>query len=46
MKPSLVVLHGIKDVDPLAIKIAEREQIPILTTNMDLVKIKEVLNKI
>ena len=46
MKPSLVVLHGLKDVDPLAIKIAEREKIPVIATNMDLAKIKEVLNKI
>ena len=46
MKPSVVVLHGIKEVDPLAIKIAEREQIPVITTNMDLGKIKEALNKI
>jgi putative transcriptional regulator len=46
MKPSLVVLHGLKDVDPLAIKIAEREKIPVISTNMDLAKIKEVLNKI
>ena len=46
MKPSLVVLHGLKDVDPLAVKIAEREKIPVIATNMDLAKIKEVLNKI
>ncbi len=46
MKPSVVVLHGIKEVDPLAVKIAEREQIPVLATNMDLVKMKEALNKI
>jgi len=46
MKPSLVVLHGIKEIDPLAIKIAEREQIPVITTNMDLAKMKEALNKI
>lgn len=46
MKPSVVVLHGIKDVDPLAIKIAEREQIPVLVTNMELAKMKEALNKI
>ena len=46
MKPSLVVLHGLKDVDPLAIKIAEREKIPVIATNMDLAKIKDVLNKI
>ncbi|MFA6328913.1 MAG: helix-turn-helix domain-containing protein [Candidatus Micrarchaeia archaeon] len=46
MKPSLVVLHGLKEVDPLAIKIAEREKIPVIATNMDLAKIKDVLNKI
>ena len=46
MKPSLVVLHGLKEVDPLAIKIAEREKIPVISTNMDLAKIKDVLNKI
>lgn len=46
MKPSLVVLHGLKEVDPLAIKIAEREKIPVISSNMELAKIKEVLNKI
>jgi len=46
MKPSLVVLHGIKEIDPLAIKIAEREQIPVIATNMDLAKMKDVLNKL
>jgi putative transcriptional regulator len=46
MKPSLVVLHGLKEVDPLAIKIAEREKIPVIATSMDLAKIREVLNKI
>ncbi|MEM4348283.1 MAG: helix-turn-helix domain-containing protein [Candidatus Anstonellaceae archaeon] len=46
MKPSVVVLHGIKEVDPLAIKIAEREQIPVIITSMEVPKIKEVLNKI
>ena len=30
----------------LAIKIAEREKIPVIATNMDLAKIKDVLNKI
>ncbi|MCX6770085.1 MAG: helix-turn-helix domain-containing protein [Candidatus Micrarchaeota archaeon] len=46
MKPSLVVLHGITEIDPLAVKIAEREKIPVIATNMDIAKIKEVLNKI
>ena len=46
MKPSLVVLHGITEIDPLAVKIAEREKIPVIATNMDIGKIREVLNKI
>ncbi|MCX8197352.1 MAG: helix-turn-helix domain-containing protein [Candidatus Micrarchaeota archaeon] len=46
MKPSVVVLHGIKEVDPLAIKIAEREQIPVIVSSMEVQKMKEVLNKI
>jgi putative transcriptional regulator len=46
MKPSLVVLHGITEIDPLAVKIAEREKIPVIATNMDVAKIREVLNKL
>ena len=46
MKPSLVVLHGITEIDPLAVKIAEREKIPVIATNMDIVKRKEALNRI
>ncbi len=46
MKPSLVLLHGIDEVDALALKIAEKEQIPVITTKMDIPKIKECLNKI
>ena len=46
MKPSLVVLHGITEIDPLAVKIAEREKIPVIATNMDVAKIREVLNRI
>lgn len=46
MKPSLVVLHGITEIDPLAVKIAEREKIPVIATNMDINKIRDVLNKI
>ncbi len=46
MKPSLVVLHGIDEVDALALKIAEREQIPVLITKMDVSKIREALNKL
>lgn len=46
MKPSLVVLHKLGYVDKLAIKIAEREQVPLLTTKMELGKITEALKKL
>ncbi|VVB66285.1 Helix-turn-helix domain protein [Candidatus Gugararchaeum adminiculabundum] len=46
MKPSMVVLHGISEVDKLAIKIAQKEQIPLLVTKKDIGKIKEELNRI
>lgn len=45
-KPSAVVLHGIEDVDKLALKISERERIPLIVTKMDIGKIKEKLDKI
>ena len=42
MKPSLIILHGDftkKVVDPIAIKIAESEKIPLITTNMPMEEI-------
>ncbi|MDO8340169.1 MAG: helix-turn-helix domain-containing protein [Candidatus Burarchaeum sp.] len=45
MKPSIVVLHGIQAVDKLAIKIAQKERIPLLTTKFDLNEIGEALKK-
>lgn len=46
MKPSVVVLHELEEVDKLAIKIAEREQIPIIVSGMNEEKIREKLNKL
>ncbi|MEM4390004.1 MAG: helix-turn-helix domain-containing protein [Candidatus Micrarchaeia archaeon] len=48
MKPSIVVLHELeeKNVDKLALKIAQKEQIPLLTTNLSLKKISEELKKL
>jgi len=46
MKPSIVVLHGLQSVDKLAIKIAQKERIPILTTKLDVAKITEELKKL
>ncbi|AJF59537.1 MAG: helix-turn-helix domain-containing protein [Candidatus Diapherotrites archaeon] len=43
MRPNVVVLHGIEKVDPIAVKIAESEKIPLLTTMMPVEKIKKVL---
>ena len=46
MRPSIVVLHGIDKVDPIAIKIAESEKIPLLTTNKPIEEILNVLKKL
>ena len=47
IKPSLIAIHGLKkkDVDPLAIKIAEKEGLPLLLIEGDIKKLKETLNK-
>jgi len=47
-KPSAVVLHNLDPtkVDKLALKISERERIPLIATNMPVEKIKEVLNRL
>lgn len=34
LKPGLVILHGLKKVDPLGIKIAEREKIPVILSGI------------
>ena len=43
MKPSIVVLHGITKVDPIAQKIAESEKIPLLITTKPISEIKKAL---
>ena len=47
-KPSAIVLHNIDPakVDKLAVKISERERIPMIATNMSIEKIKDALNRI
>jgi len=47
IKPSLVAIHGMKkkDVDPLAIKIAEKEGLPLVIIDQDINKIKDILKK-
>jgi len=46
IKPKLVVLHNITNVDELAIKIAKVEKIPLITTKLDIKEIESRLNKI
>ncbi len=47
-KPSAIVLHNItpNKVDRLAMKISERERIPMIVTKTSVEKIKEALNRI
>lgn len=47
-RPTVIVLHGLKkeSLDRLAIKISERERIPIILTQKPISEIKDVLNKI
>ena len=46
LKPALVVLHGLKEVDKLAVKIAEKENIPLLLTDLDISLLSEKLNRL
>jgi putative transcriptional regulator len=47
MKPSMIILHGTftpeKPVDPIAIKIAESEKIPLVTTNLPIEDLMKAL---
>lgn len=48
MRPSLIILNGDfskKEVDPIAIKIAESEKIPLVTTNMPIEEITKALGE-
>ena len=47
-KPSAVVLHGLnpEKLDRLAVKISQKERIPIIITKTGIDEIKEALNKI
>ena len=46
IKPKLVVIHNISNVDKLAVKIAQVEHIPLLTTKMSLEEMYSRLGKI
>lgn len=36
LKPAVLVLHGVKDVDELAVEICRREYIPLAATNLEI----------
>lgn len=46
IKPRLVVIRGIEEVDKLAIKIAQIEKVPLLTTKISIEEIKARLGSI
>ena len=46
IKPAIIILHSIEEVDKLAVKIAEAEGIPLLVTKMDLEEIKKKLTEL
>ncbi len=46
IKPAIVILHGITNVDKLAVKIAETEGIPLLVTNLPIEEVKAKLGQL
>ncbi len=46
IKPKLVVLHDISNVDKLAVRLAQVEKIPLITTKLDIDEIRERLKKV
>jgi putative transcriptional regulator len=46
MKPSVVVLHRIDSVDKLAVKIAQKERIPVITTKLSINELLDKLKKL
>ncbi|HVC58244.1 MAG TPA: helix-turn-helix domain-containing protein [Candidatus Acidoferrales bacterium] len=46
IKPKVIVLHNVTTVDKLAIKIAQVERIPLLTTKLDIEEVYKRLDKL
>ncbi len=46
IKPAIVILHGVDEVDKLAVKIAEAEGIPLLITKMKIEEVKAKLGQL
>jgi putative transcriptional regulator len=36
LKPAVIVLHGVKEIDNLALEICKREYIPLAITNLEI----------
>jgi len=47
LKPGAVVLHGLRkeEVEPVAVKMAEVDRVPLVATTMDLDQIVQLLKK-
>ncbi len=46
IKPKIIVLHNVPTIDRLAVKIAQVEKIPLITTKLDIDKLYDRLSKI
>lgn len=46
IKPKIIVIHNVQNVDKLAIKIAQVEKIPLIVTKLDIDKLYDRLEKI
>ena len=46
IKPKIIVIHNVVNVDKLAIKIAQVEKIPLIVTKLDIDKLYDRLEKI
>lgn len=46
IKPKVIVLHNVTSVDKLAVKIAQVERIPLLTTKLDIEEVYKRLDKL
>ena len=46
IKPKIIVLHNVTTIDRLAVKIAQVEKIPLITTKLDIDKLYERLSKL
>jgi len=44
LKPAIVILHGLEKIDPLAIKIAEIERVPLLVSRIE--SVEELVKKL